>query len=106
MDRQAGLGFGSEKLFCASREQRLPDPFGLVANTTTDAFKDAYNAEASPAMWQSKFMTAIEANAPLRELFGYSSAMRSLSQGRAGCSMEPLKYEPAPPDVMKQYELA
>jgi elongation factor G len=50
-------------------------------------------------------MTAIEAHAPLRELFGYSSAMRSLSQGRAGCSMEPLKYEPAPPDVMKQYEL-
>jgi elongation factor G len=50
-------------------------------------------------------MTAIEANAPLRELFGYSSAMRSLSQGRAGCSMEPLKYEPAPPEVMKQYEL-
>jgi hypothetical protein len=40
----------------------LTDPFGLVANTTTDAFKDAYNAEASPAMWQSKFMTAIEAN--------------------------------------------
>ena len=50
-------------------------------------------------------MTAIEAHAPLRELFGYSSAMRSLSQGRAGCSMEPLKYEPAPPDVVRQYEL-
>ena len=50
-------------------------------------------------------MTAIEAHAPLKELFGYSSAMRSLSQGRAGCSMEPLKYEPAPPEVMKQYEL-
>ena len=30
-------------------------------------------------------MTAIEAHAPLNELFGYSSAMRSLSQGRAGC---------------------
>jgi elongation factor G len=49
-------------------------------------------------------MTAIEAHAPLRELFGYSSAMRSLSQGRAGCSMEPLKYEAAPPDVMKLFE--
>jgi len=31
--------------------------------------------------------TAIEAHAPLKELFGYSSAMRSLSQGRASCSM-------------------
>jgi elongation factor G len=50
-------------------------------------------------------MTSIEAHAPLRELFGYSSAMRSLSQGRAGCSMEPLKYEAAPPEVVKQYEM-
>lgn len=50
-------------------------------------------------------MVTIEAHAPLRELFGYSSAMRSLSQGRAGCSMEPLKYEAAPADVQKEYEL-
>jgi elongation factor G len=49
-------------------------------------------------------MTAIEAHAPLRELFGYSSAMRSLSQGRAGCSIEPLKYEAAPPEVLKLFE--
>jgi elongation factor G len=47
--------------------------------------------------------TTIEAHAPLKELFGYSSAMRSLSQGRAGCSMEPLHYAPAPPDVMREY---
>jgi elongation factor G len=51
-------------------------------------------------------MTTIEAHAPLRELFGYSSAMRSLSQGRAGCSLEPLKYEAAPADVVKEYELS
>jgi elongation factor G len=48
-------------------------------------------------------MTAIEAHAPLKELFGYSSAMRSLSQGRAGSSIEPLKYEPAPPEVLKAF---
>src|SRR6476659_2603768 len=38
----------------------LTDPFGLTANTTTDDFKNAYNAEARPAMRQSKFMTSIE----------------------------------------------
>jgi elongation factor G len=48
---------------------------------------------------------AIEAHAPLRELFGYANAIRSLSQGRAGCSMEPLEYAPAPPDVAKQYAM-
>jgi elongation factor G len=50
-------------------------------------------------------MTAIEAHAPLRELFGYSSAMRSLSQGRASASIEPLAYEPAPPEVLKTFEI-
>jgi elongation factor G len=50
-------------------------------------------------------MTAIEAHAPLKELFGYSSAMRSISQGRAGCSIEPLDYAPAPPEVRKDYEI-
>jgi elongation factor G len=48
-------------------------------------------------------MMSIEARAPLKELFGYSSAMRSLSQGRAGCSIEPLEYAPAPQEVVKEY---
>ncbi len=41
-------------------------------------------------------MTVITAHAPLKEMFGYSGAVRSLSQGRAGSSMEPLNYQPAP----------
>jgi elongation factor G len=43
--------------------------------------------------------TSIVAHAPLAELFGYSSSMRSLSQGRAGSSMEPLEYAAAPREV-------
>jgi elongation factor G len=31
---------------------------------------------------------SIEARVPLAELFGYSSALRSLTQGRAGFSMQ------------------
>jgi elongation factor G len=50
-------------------------------------------------------MTSIEAHAPLKELFGYSSAMRSLSQGRAGCSIEPLRYAAAPPEVVKEFNI-
>ncbi|MFO1064090.1 MAG: elongation factor G [Pirellulales bacterium] len=41
-------------------------------------------------------LTGIAAYAPLKELFGYSSAIRSLSQGRAGCSMEPHGFQAAP----------
>ena len=47
--------------------------------------------------------TVIEAQAPLANMFGYSSAMRGLSQGRATCSMEPSAYGPAPPDVMASF---
>jgi len=50
-------------------------------------------------------LTAIEAQAPLKELFGYAGAMRGLSQGRAGCSIEPLHYAPAPPEVVKEYNI-
>lgn len=41
-------------------------------------------------------LTTIVAFAPLKELFGYSSAVRSLSQGRASSSMEPHGFQPAP----------
>ncbi len=47
--------------------------------------------------------TVLHAEAPLANLFGYSSAMRSLSQGRAGCSMTPSDYGPAPDDVVKKF---
>jgi elongation factor G len=50
-------------------------------------------------------ISTIVAHAPLAELFGYSNAMRSLSQGRAGSSMEPLEYSPAPDSVSQSFAL-
>ena len=47
--------------------------------------------------------TVIEAQSPLASLFGYSNAMRGLSQGRATCTMEPSSYAPAPPDVLESF---
>jgi elongation factor G len=49
--------------------------------------------------------SVIEAHAPLAELFGYSGAMRSLSQGRASCSMEPFEYSPAPAKVAESFAI-
>jgi elongation factor G len=48
-------------------------------------------------------MASVTAEAPLAKLFGYSSAMRSMSQGRATCSMEPASYGPAPPEVAEKF---
>jgi len=45
----------------------------------------------------------IDAEAPLANLFGYSSAMRGLSQGRATASMEPAAYGPAPQEVAEGF---
>jgi elongation factor G len=45
----------------------------------------------------------IEAEAPLATLFGYSSAIRSLSGGRGAATMEPKTYGPAPPEELKRF---
>ncbi|MDX1965037.1 MAG: elongation factor G [Pirellulales bacterium] len=47
--------------------------------------------------------TVLDAEAPLSAMFGYSMAVRSLSQGRASFTMEPLRYGPAPADVQESF---
>ncbi len=39
---------------------------------------------------------------PLSELFGYTTTLRSMSQGRATSSMEPLTYRALPPSMAKE----
>src|SRR3954470_11844763 len=46
-------------------------------------------------------LRVIEARAPLEKMFGYSTAVRSLSQGRASYSMEPLEYAAAPESMLE-----
>jgi elongation factor G len=41
----------------------------------------------------------VEAEVPLSEMFGYTTELRSMSQGRASSVMEPLKYSPVPTQV-------
>jgi elongation factor G len=45
--------------------------------------------------------TILNANVPLAEMFGYATAIRSLSKGRASYSMEPLTFEKVPDSVLK-----
>ena len=40
--------------------------------------------------------TILNAQVPLAEMFGYATAIRSLSKGRASYSMEPLTFEQVP----------
>jgi elongation factor G len=47
-------------------------------------------------------LCVLHCEVPLVEMFGYSNQIRSLSQGRASYSMEPCRYEIAPPNVAEQ----
>lgn len=50
---------------------------------------------------QREHLRLVVSEAPLAEMFGYSTQVRSLSTGRASYSMEPLKYAEAPPEVLR-----
>ena len=45
--------------------------------------------------------TVLNAHVPLAEMFGYATAIRSLSKGRASYSMEPMTFERVPSSVEK-----
>jgi elongation factor G len=44
--------------------------------------------------------TILNAEVPLAEMFGYATAIRSLSKGRAASSMEPFRFEPVPNSIV------
>jgi len=44
--------------------------------------------------------TVLSAEVPLAEMFGYATAIRSLSKGRAAYSMEPFSFEPVPNSIV------
>ena len=43
----------------------------------------------------------VTAEAPLAEMFGYATALRGMSQGRASYAMEPLDYRIVPANIAK-----
>jgi elongation factor G len=44
----------------------------------------------------------IKANVPLAEMFGYSTTLRSATQGRASYTMEPSHYEEVPRSIAEE----
>jgi len=48
-------------------------------------------------------VNVLTAEAPLASMFGYSAAVRSVSQGRASFTMAPLKYGPAPAEMADSF---
>ena len=44
----------------------------------------------------------VRCEVPLGEMFGYTTELRSMSQGRAGYSMEPSEYKPVPNSMVEK----
>ena len=44
----------------------------------------------------------IHAHVPLAQMFGYATALRSLSKGRASYSMEPLNFQKVPENILTE----
>jgi elongation factor G len=45
----------------------------------------------------------VKGNVALSKMFGYSTTLRSLTQGRGQHAMEPYEYKPIPPEEMKKF---
>jgi len=89
-------------------KMQLLEPIMKMEVVTPDEFRGNIQADLSSrnaavlnTEWRSD-LCVMEVEAPLSQLFGYSTQIRSLSQGRASFSMQPLKYAPAPPSVLKE----
>ena len=48
-------------------------------------------------------LRVVAATAPLSEMFGYATALRSLTQGRGTYTLEPSDYRPAPKKVYERW---
>jgi len=84
----------------------LLEPIMKVENITPDEYQgdimgDLNRRRARISGLETKInLTTISAEVPLSEMFGYATAIRSLSKGRSSYSMEPSHFEQVPQQVL------
>ena len=93
---------------CAKAKVTLLEPIMKVVVTTPEEFVGNVNGDLMKRRGvildsQQRGNTRIvEAEVPLSEMFGYTTELRSMSQGRAASAMEPLKYAAVPMNIRTQ----
>ena len=84
----------------------LLEPIMKVENITPEEFQGDITGDLNrrrariSAMETKGHLCTITAEVPLAELFGYATAIRSLSKGRSSYSMEPSHFEQVPTNVL------
>ncbi len=95
------------KAACQKAGLQLLEPVMKVQITTPDEFLgnvtgDLNRRRAIIADTEQRGNARlVTAEAPLSEMFGYSTTLRGQTQGRATFTMEPLDYRPVPPNIAK-----
>jgi len=85
----------------------LLEPIMKVECTTPEEYQGDIMGDLSRRRGKIMGMEAkantvsVNAEVPLAEMFGYATAIRSLSKGRAAYSMEPLAFEPVPSNIVE-----
>jgi len=98
------LGF---KEACQKAGLQLLEPVMKVVVTTPEEFLGSVTGDLNrrraiiSEQEQRGNARLITAEAPLSEMFGYSTTLRGMTQGRATYAMEPLDYRPVPPNIAK-----
>ena len=86
----------------------LLEPIMKVTVTTPDEFLGNVTGDLNSrrgmivSMEQRGNARVVIAEAPLSEMFGYATAIRGMSQGRASYTMEPQTYRPMPENLSKK----
>jgi elongation factor G len=83
----------------------LLEPVMKVENITPDEYQGDIMGDLNRrrgrinSLESKQALTTIQAEVPLAEMFGYATAIRSLSKGRSSYSMEPSHFEQVPEQV-------
>nr|MBC8421676.1 elongation factor G [bacterium] len=103
---QAGaLGFREA---CTKAGLALLEPIMKVIITTPDEFFGSVSGDLSSRRGQINdselrgVVRIISADVPLSEMFGYTTVLRGMTQGRASSTMEPAEYRLMPENLKKE----
>ena len=86
----------------------LLEPIMAVEVTTPDDYQGDVMGDLNRRRGQIQHMestgvfSVVNANVPLKEMFGYSTAVRTLSSGRASYSMTPSHFEQVPNSIVEE----
>jgi elongation factor G len=108
---EVAFKMAAKKAFRDAAERANPkllEPIMKVEVTTPEEFMGDVNGNLSGKRAQIQEMEdrgmnkAIHAMVPLSEMFGYTTELRSLTQGRANATMEFDHYEVVPDNIAKE----